>query len=204
MTVLKAYFDGSGKSDDPSNRFLTLVGYAAEPYVWRDFEAKWIGVLEKHHVDCRHMKEDQYRENPVLLGSLLNAIQEASEFGMRTASCTVALEDHRRLSKEGQLPRAGRICAEFCINELLAHATSMSCFFDRGEEFLKEVKPSWEKDSPDEWPELARIDELGQVRNQKDCPGVQAADWLAWYINRSLTRGAMTSIWHFFRTERAT
>jgi hypothetical protein len=40
------------------------------------------------------------------------------------------------------------------------------------------------------WPELRRVRELGQVRDQKDYPGIQAADLLAWYTNRALTKSA--------------
>jgi hypothetical protein len=65
-------------------------------------------------------------------------------------------------------------------------APSISCFFDRNEEFFSEAVTRWENDSA-EWPQLANVKELGLVRSC-DFPGVQAADWLGWYINRSLTK----------------
>ena len=178
-----AYFDGSGKSHDPSSQFLTLVGYAADAAVWPAFEVAWLKILSDHQIDGLHFNEPELRENPVLLGLLLETIEKAGAFGMHSVSCSVALAEYRK-SGEARLP--GRVCAEWCINELLSQAPSISCFFDHGEEFFREVYAPWENDSP-EWPELSKVRKLALVRS-RDFPGVQAADWLGWYINRSLTK----------------
>jgi hypothetical protein len=183
LAVLVAYFDGSGKSHDPSTPFLTLVGYAAEAAVWPAFEVAWIKILTDHNVDFLHFKEPKVRENPLLLGLLLETIAKAGVFGMHSVSCSVAVSEYRKL---GDAASPGRVCAEWCINQLLSQASSLSCFFDRGEEFFKEVNNPWENDSQ-EWPELSKVSELGLVRS-RDFPGIQAADWLGWYINRSLTK----------------
>lgn len=182
LAVLTAYFDGCGKSHDPSTPFLTLVGYAAEAIVWPGFEAAWAKALADHKVDCLHFKDPAIRENPLLVGVLLETIECGGRFGMHSVSCSVNLAEHRKVSTE----RPGRVCAEGCINTLLSEAPSMSCFFDRNEEFFEEVKNPWENES-ERWPQLANITELGLVRS-RDFPGVQAADWLGWYINRALTR----------------
>ena len=188
LVILKSYFDGSGKSADRQCRFLTLVGYAAPPTVWPAFEAKWEDLLKKYHVKSFHTNEEQCCGNPLLVAELLDAIEKARHFGMRTVGAILDLEAHRKLSLEYPLPAPGRICAEHCINELLQQADSISCFFDRGEEFFKEVNRYWERDDITEpWPQLLRVHELGQVR-QGDFPGIQAADLLAWHVNRSLTK----------------
>ena len=189
MVVLKSFFDGSGKSADRHCGFLTLVGYAAPHVVWPAFEAKWESVLARHGETSIHLNEQRYRDMPVLVGELLESIELASHFGMRTVAATVNLGAYRRLSEIYLSP--GRICVEFCINELLRQADSLSCFFDRGEEFYKEVNRLWNSDQGSdapEWPELAKVSELGQVRDQRNVPGIQAADLLAWHINRSLTK----------------
>jgi hypothetical protein len=182
LAVLTAYFDGSGKSHDPSTRFLTLVGYAAEAVCWPSFEAAWVKALSDHHVDQLHFKDSALRENPLLIGVLLETIECSSKFGMRSVSCTVNLAEHRKVSSE----RPGRVCAEWCVNQLLSGVPSMSCFFDRGEEFFEEVKTPWENES-EKWPELSKVKEVGLVRS-RDFPGIQAADWMGWYINRALNK----------------
>ena len=186
MAVLTGFFDGSGKSDDPFCGLLTLAGYAAPPAVWPAFEARWEEILRKHGEQRIHMKEPRYREKPVLIAELLDTIDRASHLGMRSVAATVDLTAYRKLS--GQRHSPGRICVQFCIGELPEHADSISCFFDRGEEFFKEVNSQWEREKPyAEWPQLAKVRKLGLVPG-RDVPGVQAADLLAWYANRAATK----------------
>ena len=185
LAVLRSFLDGSGKSSDPQCKFLTLVGVTAPPVVWPAFEVKWQTILDRHGVKVFHAQEESCRDNSTLVGELLHTFEACREFGMRTVGVSVDLTAHRSLSV--WLPNPGHICAKFCINDLLEHASSISCLFDRGEEFLKEVNPLWEVDGGPEWPELARVHELAAVR-QVDFPGLQAADLLAWHINRSLNR----------------
>lgn len=188
LIVLKSYFDGSGKSADPQCRFLTLVGYVAPPAVWPPFEAKWRAILKKYRVEYLHANEERLRGNPLLVAEQLEAIDAARHGGMRTVGAILDLEAHRTLSLEFALPASGRICAEYCLNELLRQANSVCCFFDQGEEFYKEVNPYWErKEAPDWCPHLQRVRELAQV-NQAKFPGIQAADLFAWHVNRTLTR----------------
>jgi hypothetical protein len=187
LVVLESYFDGSGKSDNPDCYFLTLTGYAAPPVVWPAFEVLWETILQRHHLACFHTQVESCRSNPILVAELLDAIGLSHGFGMTTVGVTLDLKAHRRLFSEYVLPKPGRICAEFCINTLLEQADSISCFFDRKEEFLKEVNPLWEADGVPDWPQLANVKELAPVR-QVDFPGIQAADLLAWHVNRNLTR----------------
>jgi hypothetical protein len=186
LVVLKGFFDGSGKPDDPECDFLTLAGYAAPPGVWPAFELRWQSILEKHGEQRTHMNDRRYREKPVLIAELLETIDLAGHFGMRSAAVTVDLTAYRSLS--GMRHSPGRICVQFCIDELLKHAGSISCFFDRGEEFFKEVSREWEHEKPGaEWRQLAKVRELAVLRGL-DVPGIQAADLLAWYANRAVTK----------------
>lgn len=55
--MIYAYFDDSGKEDDPSNRHICMAGYMGFDEAWDDFEADWRQLLLKHGISWIHMKE---------------------------------------------------------------------------------------------------------------------------------------------------
>ena len=143
MIAMKAYFKGSGKSAHARCRLLTLAAYAGPPNTWLAVEPEWVRILDKHHERYFDAKRKRCRDKPFLVGELLDILEKARAFGMIAIDVTVDLDAHRELSGSHALPTPGRICAEYWIHELLAEAGSLSCFFDKAEEFSEELTRYW-------------------------------------------------------------
>ena len=62
--VLRAFYDGSGKWDNPSDRMLTLCGYALHTEHWADFDWGWKKLLDKHRLAHIHMKYFNRKDGP--------------------------------------------------------------------------------------------------------------------------------------------
>ena len=56
IAVLRAYLDGSGKSDTPGETAIVVAGAIAEPEDWSTLEVKWERVLNEFRVGEFHMK----------------------------------------------------------------------------------------------------------------------------------------------------
>jgi hypothetical protein len=54
LMVVKAYFDGSGKSHDPNIECVSFAGYVGTEEVWNEFEEAWQGFKENHQIDFFH------------------------------------------------------------------------------------------------------------------------------------------------------
>ncbi|MFC1871376.1 DUF3800 domain-containing protein [Chloroflexota bacterium] len=113
--MIQAYYDGSGKSDDPNARFLTLAGYAGTPNAWQQFEKRWDQILQRWGCHYLHMSEAHslqqefaaakgWTKNRVngLLQDLFNECLsptgwEKFKGEFYGASCTVNLEDFAKV-----------------------------------------------------------------------------------------------------------
>ncbi|MSQ16464.1 MAG: hypothetical protein EXR54_02690 [Dehalococcoidia bacterium] len=58
--AIKAYCDGSGKSDDPACQYLTLAGCIATPEAWETFEKRWHDALARNDCDYLHMTDANF------------------------------------------------------------------------------------------------------------------------------------------------
>ena len=48
--VIRAYFDGSGKSHDPHIDHVSFAGYVGTEKVWGEFETAWQGFKKKYGI----------------------------------------------------------------------------------------------------------------------------------------------------------
>src|SRR4030042_6844117 len=128
---IRAYYDGSGKSNNPETQFLTLAGYAGTPEAWIEFEQRWSKVLQSWDCDYLHMQEARQLKGKFegwdndtvdrLLADLFNEC--FSPIGWENyknqfygASCTVNLEDYRKAYSEiPTLKKPEVICVDFVV-----------------------------------------------------------------------------------------
>lgn len=116
--AIRAYYDSSGKSDDPNTRFLTLAGYAGTANAWQQFEERWDRVLQRWGCSYLHMSDAYLLQQGFaetkgwtkdrvngLLRDLFNEclsptgwVNFKGEF--YGASCTVNLEDYTKASAD--------------------------------------------------------------------------------------------------------
>jgi len=113
-STIQAYYDGSGRLDDPKARFLTLAGYVGTTNAWRQFEERWKRVLLRWNCAYLHLNEAHYLQKEFaaskgwtkdrvngLLQDLFNECLSPVGWGefkgeFYGASCTVNLEDYAK------------------------------------------------------------------------------------------------------------
>ena len=213
LVALESYFDGSGKPAKDSR--ITLAGMAAEDSVWTDFDNEWRAILHNRNpaAEYMHMREatkliegfsPRYGWNDTKVGKLigdlliyLSTVKKTKRF--RQFFCTVDMDAYRRLEKEGYaLDSPVKICNEFCPGIVIAWyvtqypglISSAHFFFDRDEPFREPFEKQWQvernrrlDDSPRQifWSMIHTVTSA----DMKCKPALQAADMLAWAINRS-------------------
>jgi hypothetical protein len=121
--------------------------------------------------------------------------------------CTIDLEAHRKLVAEGYaIPRAVDICNQYCAETIIkAHiqktyrrnpaaeeAEEMVFVFDNGEDFYHPFHKKWESEVKRFGKEKGFniwnvITDVHTTTRMKQLPGLQAADVLAWAVNREHT-----------------
>jgi Protein of unknown function (DUF3800) len=119
--------------------------------------------------------------------------------------CAVDLVAHRKLLAEDYvIPNPIDLCNTYCSRSVLgwllihfpdkvSHFTdTVKYFFDRNEPFEAPFKAEWnrEKDIAEQtgkWSPWQVVEEIGSVEMKKT-PGVQAADIIAWAVNRENTK----------------
>ncbi len=214
--AIKAYCDGSGKSDDRNSRYLSLAGFIAGPEAWDAFERRWGEVLARHGCEYLHMKDaNALRGNfstwthervNRLLSNLKDSCLSAkavNDYGTFVcAHCTVKLADY--YSVAATYPQLLGIKPEqFCGTLVVNVAASMlpdnasrpfgkdgtvELFFDKTESFMKHVDRDWRlnrKSRHASWNMVSSV----RPSDSKTVYGIQAADFLAWNVNRHFVTG---------------
>ena len=123
------------------------------------------------------------------------------------AVCTIERDDFDRAAKERpDLAERGReaICAEFIAEVALSRMPQdpnkpegyrqgqLELYFDRNEPYRREIESAWraaKKRPRGKRGPLSMIADIDTAILEKDA-GLQAADFLAWHVNRSYSRGA--------------
>jgi hypothetical protein len=120
-----AYYDGSGKSDQPST---TLTGIAAPESLWQKFEPLWLDALDRNEVPDRdfHMTDlmssqrkfqgwdARMRRN--LLTDLFNVFGQFRVLDFSAYSCTVFSDAYTNAkSKLPCLRKPEAICVDYCV-----------------------------------------------------------------------------------------
>lgn len=208
--ALEGFFDGSGKAHDPNCRFVSLGGFAGTANGWESFSAKWQHALAQHEAPASagghryfHRKEAmQARGGYVSWGSgrvlalvndLFSVIAGQDSMDVVAISAAVQLDDYRKVKKMiPNLRTAENICVDWCLGHVLRHPardTGISLAFDKAEPFYPIVDRVWKykKGRRIWWQSLVRS--IEQVSDMKACPQIQAADLLAWLVNRYHTVG---------------
>jgi hypothetical protein len=212
--AIKAYCDGSGKSDDPVSQYLTLAGCIATPEAWDAFEKRWGEVLARNGCDYLHMQEANALQGAFSTAKGWTALRVSAllldfascSFSTETleaqgtfvsAHCTVNLPDYRRAAETYPQLRNYRP-EQFCVTHVVNVAASMlpndssrplgkdgtaELYFDKGEPFMKYIDREWRQKPRKRHPNWELVSSLVPV-DSRTVYGVQAADFLAWTVNR--------------------
>lgn len=212
--AIKAYYDSSGKIDDPNTRYLTLAGYAGSPNAWRLFEERWSRVLKRHGCAYMHMREFNSSQGNFkgwtkpkkneLKKDLFNECFSEIGWGQYKgefvgASCTINLNDYDRACTDKPSlfkKKPEYICTNFVVNIAMmvlpdnknmpfGKGGTIELYFDKGEPFLHTIDRIW-RDKPKNQLKgpLQLISKIAKV-DKHQVIGLQAADFLAWSSNRS-------------------
>jgi Protein of unknown function (DUF3800) len=212
--AIAAYYDSSGKIDDPNARFLVLAGFAAPDSVWPHFEVKWGAVLRKYGVDYSHMKEltqldEQFSpergwskaHRQAFILALMNVWGEFVDTRLQAYSCCIALDDYRRIKEENpslKEKKAKEVCLNCCVDccvgglhiaqEDFDVPRPISLYFDENESFLDRIMRVYNSKKG------AKAKRRRQgwpyqvasitVASARDVYPLQAADLLAWGVHR--------------------
>jgi hypothetical protein len=216
--TLQAYFDGSGKCHDPQCNYLALAGYVGDLDGWAPFEYEWLSVLEDFGLkgDQRyfHMIELRKGSGPyvdwpgekkdALLQALFNRClgKQWGKPSLYGASCIVDLGGYRKAAQEipGLRPPEA-ICVDYIVTVALGLLPEdkgsplgvsgrVELFFDQGESFLHQINQVWQNCNKNPRDILSLISQISNA-NSRLIPGLQAADYSAWYANRAFSRGEL-------------
>lgn len=209
--AFKAFYDGSGKSDRPS---VTLTGVAASEELWAQFEPLWLNRLDRNKVIDRdfHMADLMSRngnfkgwtisQRDALLIDLFSVFGEFWTKKMSAYSCTVFFAAHLEAKKMiASLRKPEAICVDYCVGGLKLTADQLASeqqpillYFDRGERFMHTVNCVWEQFRKNRkgWPR--QIKDIISADRSKYLP-IQAADMLAWIINRGCQETSEHNEW---------
>jgi hypothetical protein len=213
--MLRGYYDGSRTTAD--SPFLTLTGLVASESVWERFEDAWDAVLVKHDISCFHMTDvmalrgqfsSGWTDDKVnaLIFKLLQVLGQFratrgnSESNLVARSCTIVMDDYRRVQSCIPLKEAEAICVDYCVGGGIPKdidavderaPAGIVLVFDRNECFQRMITRIWQdlKNRRGEgWPQqirnIVRKDrELAEVGSHNTCP-LQASDLLAWLMNQ--------------------
>jgi len=213
--VLRAYYDGSGKADDPGCPFMTLGGWIGADDAIADFERRWKLVLKQYGHDYVHMREAFHskgsfagrkrEEFRAFTNALFNDCVSKIEWEYRDrfvgTCCTVNLADYRRAA-EGfpeltKRKKAEALCVDYVVHtalRLLPEDLSapygktgvVRLRFDRTEPFRHTIQRAWDRwRTQGVFPFIASID----TGNAREDILLQAADVLAWATSRAYREG---------------
>lgn len=155
-----------------------------------------------------------------LVWKCLDYMQRIDKKRFRMFYCAIDLAARRKLMAETyQIPDPIELCNEWCSEmvmkwylgkypDVICASPSLYYFFDRGEPFYRAFKGKWnaevEKLRPErgDWSIWNFVAQVSAVEMRK-VPGVQAADILAWGVNRENSVPTVmpgTSLPHIMRT----
>lgn len=218
--AIRAYCDGSGDPRDANCQYLTLGACLATPSAWSTFETLWANVLARHDSPPLHMTDAQslngdftdWRRPQVdaLVTDIYNqcfshVAYAAHRDDFYLASCTINMEDYRRAAKESSGVRS-RTPQALCTYHVAAAALMMlpddstkplkkdgmlEVFFDRGERFLHVLQKEWERRKKNRHDDVVSLIAMIEPVDYREVVGVQAADFLAWHVNRYYVTGSV-------------
>ena len=205
---LRVFYDGSGKVHDPGCQFLNLGSYVGSDVAWKDFELRWLEILEQHSAPLSplgkryfHSKEAMHnqggyagwnaRKVSALLLALTNLLGHMKRADPLALSCSVNLSDYRKVKV--QIPKLRppeTICLDTCFGPVVRHpdrASGIDVRFDKGEKFFGILHKAWKQQKRGYGPWWAKYVTGIEEVEMRERPEIQAADLLAWLANRYRT-----------------
>ena len=199
MAVVRAYFDNSGKPEDPNVDWVALAGYLAPEDSWTEFDKAWPEALgDKPYL---HMGELIHSKGPfkgmsredkeLLLNRVATALMKLGDkFKMYGVACAAHKHAHAAAQqKNPKILSIAEACGEICFWHIFERFgtdedLAVQVFYDRGEQqFYRKILADWEnkkKQTRDKVLSKLKV-KPAPVSDSKDFPAMQAADFLAWY-----------------------
>jgi hypothetical protein len=190
--MLKGYFDGSGKTDNPATQVITLAGLTAPEATWPDFEDRWGEALQELGLKTWHtVARHQHDLNTKFWSSVTKLLRVIEAFPtVSTVAATVVLDGYYKAKRDRpSLLAPEAMCVYFCVrNIVVPPGESILIVFDRDERFIDHIKPDYlerkrrfERDGVRDWStQTVNMfeDEWQSVRP------LQGADLIAWLVAR--------------------
>lgn len=200
--MIQVFIDDSGKSDQ--SPVLVLAGYLASKERWQSFDAKWKAILTNHGminfhaVDAWRLSYSSRIKSSLVRGSvfvqLINCITQHVEHAF---AISIPFESHEHWFASKQLPEHTSLrIYNMAFYGLLTqiHQHMFKRRFDQGLEitFDEQGGESTARvlGGMEEFTRLAAGGFPGlnvatpRFMSDDDCPGLQAADMLAWLLRR--------------------
>ena len=215
--MLTVYFDGSGSySHGQSSKYLTLAGLGAPADAWARFDASWSLILHgRNHgraVDYLHMREAVHRQGAFsgwgwsevefLIQGAIGALMSLTIGGggqTFALACSLSLEDYSATTgafRDTPIAEPYAICSYSAFSQVLESWSKspesilrpFEAYYDQGEPFRGYITSLWQaKSTHARFPGWHYVSNIGS-KDMKNTPGLQAADVLAWSINRKLSK----------------
>jgi hypothetical protein len=189
------FFDASGTNS--SSRTVVLSGVSGSDAAWFELDKAWRDGLEQLNLNEWHSKNYFRRqsgfEKPIPI-PLLNVIGQTMihEFGSVSFALDKAGAELVRQEYPDVIPSDENILMNLCFSCIgiakgdRDQPNQLRIVFDRGEPFINELKPTWQKArralrqrKESGWPTQVREIESA---SSAACPGLQMADLLSWTI----------------------
>ncbi|HEX5432508.1 MAG TPA: DUF3800 domain-containing protein [Bryobacteraceae bacterium] len=217
--MLKSYLDSGNQADSTQYEILTLAALVGLKNHWADFHREWKKVLKHHKAPWLHTTDAVSFHGPfdrkhgwnrdkvdALIDDCVSVIEHIAAIsnvrvGLRLIRVSVLLKDHQTAVKQDpDLGTPEQICAiqsaALCFGYgVYIGADQFEFVFDQNERFCGNVLDRWKnkksRNSDQIWKQVVSVSEADMRR----VTALQAADLLAWRINRAHLDGRMTRGW---------
>lgn len=205
MTMYIAYFDESGSPDEKSSEFV-VAGYISSEEQWEIFEREWREILDENEIRIFHMR--QFAHSRGEFSSWKGKEEKRRRFlqrlviticlrGRKSFSCAVSPKEYQRVNQKyllhENLGNAYSFCARHCIAKVREWAReykqdeSKICYvFESGTKGKGQLIDIMERDG---FPSPNFLD--------KDCPPLQAADFVSWEQSKVLRQIRDNNLYRF-------
>ena len=213
MIALRAYLDSSGKLEDDNLTLAAIAGpeqlWGEFEREWARIlashspKAQYVHMAEICHQNKGFDRGLGWTDQSAfsLSNTCLVYMSGLDKKRFHMFYCTIDLKAWRKLkSLTYQLPEPVQLCNRFCSETVLGwylnqypdlidpNADTVNYFFDRDEYFHHPFRKKWETEKKKaakskEWSIWQLIADIKAVE-MKSTPGVQAADIIAWGMNR--------------------
>ncbi|MBZ5609358.1 MAG: hypothetical protein LAP38_13930 [Acidobacteriia bacterium] len=220
--ALKTYLDGGNTADAQKHKVITLAEFSGFPKDWKKFDKLWKSTLRKYHAPWLHTTDAISLQGPFspqkgwdsqtverFIEGCVSVIEKCSTrvnaagkfYGVRPSTVTVHLKDFKQAQAEiPDLVSVEHLCAITSTILAMSYgaalgAVSFELFFDQGEPFFGHIQ---DRMVNRESRRASKIWDLVVHYGQTDMrkvPALQAADLLAWTVNRTWEEPAIRYDW---------